>query len=210
MNRKLSLVYLMKSVMNAMGEGRGLASAVVENFTGTSLSCVARDVLLGMPASEALARLGGECEETAMLVSMASGTGFAGTRSLGARGKKLSASIEGWLRAEESWRAEMGVLKMRGLIVAVITGAVCATIAGLGPLLGSFGLTAPPQQAGEYLMYASFSMSVISGFMLGLFVWPGRAYIFGLAAALSFGAVAAGVAPLASLQLPSVGWTGLG
>jgi len=194
-----------------MGEGRGLASAVVENFTGTPHGEVARDVLLGVPAGEALARLGGECEEVAMLVSMAAATGLAGTRSIGLRGRKLSTLMERWLREEEAWRAEMAVLRMRGLIVSVVTGAVCATIAGLGPLLAGFGLAAAAQHGGgEYMLYAAGAMSAASGFMLGLFVWPSRAYLFGLASGLSFAAVAAVVSPLASFQLPGIGQAGPG
>src|SRR5437016_1807111 len=110
--------------------GRGLASSLVDTFRLTrdpSEKDVARLVLLGIPAKNALNRLL-ESEETGMksLVTYVASESGLSARDAGRRAERLSVTFERWARLKERRRLEQRVLELRGHMVSAILGPVMA------------------------------------------------------------------------------------
>lgn len=170
---------------------------------------VARKVLLGHPPEEALRpMLSGESQEVAMLAGLAAAGSHGSARRVGARGERLSATLERWLRAKEARAMEQKVMQTRGYIMSAVMGAVTAMLASLGPLVSNLNFLSPPQ-AGQAaaLPYGAAALCGISSAMLGLFMSERRFYVNVAITLGVFALTMSAVAPLANV--PAVSLWGL-
>ena len=188
--------------------GRGLASSLVDTFRLTrdpSEKDVARLVLLGIPAKNALNRLL-ESEETGMksLVTYVASESGLSARDAGRRAERLSVTFERWARLKERRRLEQRVLELRGHMVSAILGPVMAFLSSLAPFVMSFQfLSGAPAPSSGFVVYAAGAMTIASSAFLGSFFSTGRRYIDPIVAGIAFAVALQMTAPIASVQPPS-------
>ena len=207
MNRHLGALLLLRRVLVEVGDGRGVAGALVAVFGRTTmgLSGVARATLLGYPPRESMRQLVGWGEELGMLASLVVSGSRGDARLVGRKGERLSLTLESWIKAGEGRRMEQRVLRFRGLIVSGVLGAVLGMVCSVGPLVGGLSFTtAPPKVDPEYIEAAALAMVCLSSAMLGLYM-SGRGFLIDVASALAvFVLVVVAVSPLTSVTPQSL------
>jgi hypothetical protein len=198
----------LRRVFTATSEGKGLAAALVETFSGAEGVGreVARRVLLGFPVQVALRPIVDDnSRELSMLARLLANSSSASARLVGAKGERLSIVVERWLKMQEEREMENRVMQVRSHIMAAVLGAVVAMLASLGPLVASLNFSSPAPQVGSApLLLFSAAMVTASSVMLGLFMSGRRLYIDVLISLAAFALVAGAVAPLASVPTVSL------
>ncbi|TLX96502.1 MAG: hypothetical protein E6K96_06105 [Thaumarchaeota archaeon] len=186
-----------------------MASSLVDTFRlsrDPSEKDVARLVLLGIPAKNALNRLL-ESEETGMksLVTYVASESGLSARDAGRRAERLSVTFERWARLKERRRLEQRVLELRGHMVSAILGPVMAFLSSLAPFVMSFQfLSAAPAPSGGFVVYAAFAMTIASSAFLGSFFSTRRRYIDPVVAGITFAVALQMTAPIANVPPPSL------
>jgi hypothetical protein len=204
MNPDLSMVLALRRVMESVEEGRGMAQALVRELGGVGpvgLETV-REILLGFPFSLSLRPLrGSKSEEVAMLASLLVSASKSNTSLLGKNGEALSHTLEGWLKLKENSKLEHRVIRFRSMVTSGVLGAVCATVATLGPLLGNLDFTTQTRPDPGALLFFAAGMTAISSGMLGFFM-SGSRFFANVALALSvFVFVWSLASPIASIPM---------
>jgi len=211
MNKKLSSLLLFRRVFMLAGEGKGLATSLVETFRGEGSEGkgVARKILLGFPVQAALEPLSSQgTEELSVLANLLANSSSSSARLIGRKGQRLSFMFERWMKMKEARQMQQRVMQLRSHLMAAVMGAVVAMLASLGPLVAGLNFLSPsPEVSGSSLLLWSGVMVGTSSTALGLFMAGRRFYVDTLIALLAFGLTAAATAPLASV--PVVGLWGI-
>jgi len=203
LNHHMRVLLLLRKVLSEVGNGRGVAGALVAVFrrTETGLNEVARATLLGYPPVESMRRLvHDEGPEVGMLATLVVNGARGDARLVGRRGERLSLTLEGWIKGRESRQMEQKVIRFRGFIVSGVLGAVLGMVASVGPLVGGLSFTTPLPPADPFFIEAAAAaMACLSSAMLGLFM-SGRGFIVNVAPTLAvFALVVVAVSPLTSI-----------
>jgi hypothetical protein len=209
-NEDLRLLRALRRVLESASDGGSLSASLVTELRDSPGAGrdVAREVLLGHPMDLALRPLlDGSVPETSILASVIAGAAAGSVESAGRSGRGLSDIMEGWAKARDNVRMEEGVWRFRSLVASGVLGAVCAMIATVGPLVGSFSLAPQPGQVGAAgLPYLAAGMCAASSAMLGLFT-SGKGLVITLAASMcAFAVVFVLAAPLGSFTPASLSW----
>lgn len=204
MNPELSMVLALRRVMESVEEGRGMAQALARELGGVGpvgLGAVRR-ILLGFPFSISLRSLEeGKSEEVAMLASLLISASKSNTSLVGRNGEAVSHTLEGWLKLKENSKLEHRIMRFRSMVTSAVLGAVCATVATLGPLLGNLDFTTQARPDPGSLLFFAAGMTIISSGMLGFFM-SGSRFFANVALSLSvFGFVWALASPIASIPI---------
>jgi len=203
LNEDLVTILALKRVLQATGEGMGIAQSVVRELRaiGPLGTESGRLILLGLPLSAALRPLTGcRSDEVSTLATLVLYAPRSSSAVISRSGGALASTLEKWVKAKESARLQQKALRFRGFITSAVLGAVSAMIASLGPLVGSldFGASAPINPAA--LQYCAACMVALSSCMLGLFM-SGRGFYVNVVVSLAvFALVSTLAAPLASLS----------
>jgi hypothetical protein len=208
MNRRLARLQLLKSVLGSISAGRGVSASVVLSLRGGKgpEGLAARLVLLGFPPSVSMAPIvSDKSRELGMLASLVTLASNSNVASVGKKGSELSTVLERWLKADDERAMEAKILRMRGLIMSAVLGAVMATVSALGPIVASTDfLGAGVAAQGPTLLYASAAMVAVSSSMLGLFL-SGRRFYLNLAVGLGvFWVAFIASSPLAAIPVVSL------
>jgi hypothetical protein len=174
MNPELDILMTLSRVLGDVGNGRGVAGALVRSFGSSrgQSADVARLTLLGHPPEVAMGGLLlGHGPEVAMLSGLIVNGARGNSILVGKKGEELAKSLESWINTREGRKLEQRVLAFRGLLVSAVLGAVLGMISSVGPLLGGLNFMVPsPQMDPSTLTAASAVMGCVSSAMLGLFV----------------------------------------
>ena len=204
MNPDLSMVLALRRVMESVEEGRGMAQALVRELGGVGPVGLAtvRRILLGFPFSVSLRSLKeGKSEEVAMLASLLISASKSNTSLVGRNGEAVSHTLEGWLKLKENSKLEHRIMRFRSMVTSAVLGAVCATVATLGPLLGNLDFTTQPRPDPGALLFFAAGMTIISSGMLGFFMSRSR-FFANIALSLTvFGFVWSLASPIASIPM---------
>jgi len=177
MNPDLSMVLALRRVMESVEEGRGMAQALARELGGVGpvgLETV-REILLGFPFSVSLGPLReSKAEEVAMLASLLVSASKSNTSLVGRNGEAVSHTLEGWLKLKENSKLEHRVITFRSMVTSGVLGAVSATVATLGPLLGNLDFTTQTRPDPGALLFFAVGMTGISSGMLGYFMSGSR------------------------------------
>jgi len=204
MNPDLSMVLALRRVMQSVEEGMGMAQAIVRGLGGVGpvgLEAV-RKILLGFPFSVSLQALKeSKSDEVAMLASLLVSASKSNTSLVGKNGEAVSHTLEGWLKLKENSKMEHRIITFRSIITSGVLGAVCATVATLGPLLGNLDFTTQARPDSGALLIFAAGMTTISSGLLGFFM-SGRRFIVNVAISLSvFALVWSLASPIASIPM---------
>lgn len=206
MNSELRTLFSLRMTSTAMGEGSGLAGALVKTFRNEKgeLRSIARKTLLGYPPGLSLAPLvSSNSAEIAMLSSLIATAAAGSTEAVGRKGEGLSLTLERWLKAREGRRLQQRVYGFRGLIVSAVLGGVTGMVSSLGPIVGGLSFSGPPVlvDPAAIQLFAG-GMASLSSAMLGLFI-SGRGFLVNVGITIViFGIVSSVVAPLAAVAVP--------
>ncbi len=209
MNPELAMVRSLRRVLESAGEGKGMArSVVLELRTSPPLgSDAARMLLLGYPLRASLRPLVEHgSEEAGMLASLVVAAPESSASLVGASGEALADTLETWVKARDSRRAEQKVLRFRSIVTSGVLGAVTAMVASMGPLVGSlsFGGSGPPADPATLLAGAAV-MATTSSAMLGLFM-SGKGFLTNVLVTIGvFALVSAVASPLVASPVP-IAW----
>lgn len=195
--------------MEAVEEGRGIAQALVRELreVGPVALETARQILLGFPFPVSLRPLTEtKAEEVVMLASLLISASKSNATLVGRNGEAMSHTLEGWLKLKENSKMEHKVMMFRSMVTSGVLGAVCATVATLGPLLGNLDFTTQTRPDPGALLYFAAGMTVISSGMLGYFM-SGSRFFANIGLALSvFVLVWSLASPIASIPtIPLLG-----
>ncbi len=208
MNRELETLLSLRRVLSEMSDGGGLAGALVNVLGGKGggLGDVARQTLLGYPAEASLEPLIVDgTPEVSMLALLIVNGAKSDAGLIGRKGEQLSLTLEKWLKAREGRRMEQHVMRMRGLMISAVLGAVMGMLSSLGPIVGGLSFSGPQAAADPTLFrLGGVAMACVSSAMLGLFM-SGRGFLVNLAATVAvFALVTVAVSPLTAVGLPTL------
>ncbi|MDA4126260.1 MAG: hypothetical protein OK452_03515 [Thaumarchaeota archaeon] len=204
MNPELSMILALRRVMESVEEGRGMSQALVRELGGVgpvALETV-RKILLGFPFSVSLRPLSeSKSDEVAMLASLLVSASKSNTSLVGRNGEAVSHTLEGWLKLKENDKLEHRIIRFRSMLTSGVLGAVCATVATLGPLLGNLDFTTAARPDPGALLFFAAGMTTISSGMLGFFM-SGSKFFANVALSLSvFVFVWSLASPIASIPM---------
>jgi hypothetical protein len=204
MNTDLSMVLALRRAMESVEEGRGIAQALVRELGGVGPVGLetSRQILLGFSFSVSLRPLSeSKSEEVAMLASLLIGASKSNATLVGRNGEAMSHTLEGWLKLKENSKLEHRVIRFRSMVTSGVLGAVCATVATLGPLLGNLDFTTQTRPDPGALLFFAAGMTAISSGMLGYFM-SGSRFFANIALSLSvFVFVWSLASPIASIPM---------
>ena len=204
MNPDLSMVLALRRVMESIEDGRGMAQALARELGGVGpggLGAVRR-ILLGFPFSVSLRSLKeGKSEEVAMLASLLISASKSNTSLIGRNGEAVSHTLEGWLKLKENSKLEHRIMRFRSMVTSSVLGAVCATVATLGPLLGNLDFTTQARPDPGALLFFAAGMTIISSGMLGFFMSGSRFFANVVLSLTVFGLVWSLASPIASIPM---------
>jgi hypothetical protein len=205
MNSDLLTILSLRRVLESAEAGMGLSQSLVRELRGLRPLGreSARMLLLGFPLVASLRPLA-ECssEEVSMLASLIISAPRSSSTLVGKSGGALAGTLERWVKARESGRMELRVLRFRSLVTSAVLGAVTAMMASLGPLVANLDLTGtlPPANSGTFLLAAAGFTAMSSG-MLGLFMSGRGFYVNVVVSLLVFALVCSLASPLANVPL---------
>ncbi|HEV2225595.1 MAG TPA: hypothetical protein VGR56_02175 [Nitrososphaerales archaeon] len=204
MNPDLVMVLALRRVMESVEEGMGMSQALVRELGGVGPAGVeaVRKLLLGFPFAVSLHPFReSKSDEVSMLASLLVSASKSNTSLVGKNGEAVSHTLEGWLKLKENGKLEHRVIRFRSMITSGVLGAVSATIATLGPLLGNLDFTTQARPDPGALLIFAAGMTIISSGMLGFFM-SGSRFFVNIAISLTvFAFVWSLASPIASIPM---------